>query len=284
MTHVVELAGVRKRYRRVGEVLTNVELTLAPGGAVVVVGANGSGKSTLLRIAAGCSAPTAGTVTGRPPVVGYVPAQFPASSRLSVRTYLRHMTAIHGGGADAAEDSAALLDDLGFSGSLDGPVAELSTGNAQKVGLAQALSGPAPLVVLDEPFTGLDDAAADALCRRLGETMTAVAVLIADHSGRALALPNVHGRRLHHGTLHHEPTEPRRTPIPNGTAGTTSITLWCSDPAATLRGLPHRFSVTDSDPTSHTMTLEVAAAGGDALLVAAVGAGCSVLAVTRGSR
>jgi len=57
---VVELVGVAKGYRRAGEVLGGIDLVVAAGAPVVVVGTNGSGKSTLLRIAAGCSSPSAG--------------------------------------------------------------------------------------------------------------------------------------------------------------------------------------------------------------------------------
>jgi ABC-type sugar transport system ATPase subunit len=64
---VVRLAGVRKRYRGRGEVLAGVDLEVAPGVPVSVVGGNGAGKSTLLRIAAGCASPGAGGCTAGPP-------------------------------------------------------------------------------------------------------------------------------------------------------------------------------------------------------------------------
>jgi len=139
----VRLAGVRKSYRRRGEVLAGIDLELVPGRPVVVVGGNGTGKSTLLRIAAGASAPTAGTVTGRPPVTGFVPGRVPASTRMPVRAYLRHLAAVHG----TRQHAGPLLDALGFSGDLDAPVARLSTGNVQKVLLAQALGCRAGLLV-----------------------------------------------------------------------------------------------------------------------------------------
>ncbi|MFD1522521.1 ATP-binding cassette domain-containing protein, partial [Pseudonocardia yunnanensis] len=154
---MIRLAGVRKRYRGRVEVLAGVDLELIPGRPVAVVGGNGTGKSTLLRIVAGCAAPTAGTVSGRPRVVGFLPGGFPASPRMPVRAYLRHLAALHGvRAADAARDAAALLDALRFTGDLDAPVARLSTGNAQKVGLTQALTCRAELLVLDEPWSSLD--------------------------------------------------------------------------------------------------------------------------------
>ncbi|HET6257545.1 MAG TPA: ATP-binding cassette domain-containing protein [Pseudonocardia sp.] len=115
-TEVIRLAAVRKRYRGHGEVLAGVDLEVLPGCpvAVAVVGRNGTGKSTLLRIAAGCAAPTAGTVSGLPRVVGFLPGRFPASTRMPVRAYLRHLAALHGvPPADAVRDADNLLDALG---------------------------------------------------------------------------------------------------------------------------------------------------------------------------
>jgi ABC-type multidrug transport system ATPase subunit len=60
----IRLVEVRKRYRGHGEILKGIDMEVAPGRPVVVLGGNGAGKSTLLRVVAGCSAPTAGTVAG----------------------------------------------------------------------------------------------------------------------------------------------------------------------------------------------------------------------------
>jgi ABC-2 type transport system ATP-binding protein len=87
-------------------------------------------------------------------------------------------------------DADDLLDALGFTGDPSAPVALLSTGNAQKVGLAQALSCRADLLVLDEPWSGLDASAAAALDARLeAESARGAGMLLADHTGRAGALP-----------------------------------------------------------------------------------------------
>ncbi|HEY3895416.1 MAG TPA: ATP-binding cassette domain-containing protein [Pseudonocardiaceae bacterium] len=86
-TAVVRLVGVQVRYR---------------GGPVVVFGANGSGKSTLLRVVAECTSPSAGTVTGRPRAVGFVPDRFPSQLQMPARNYLRHMAALHRRGAGGA--------------------------------------------------------------------------------------------------------------------------------------------------------------------------------------
>jgi ABC-2 type transport system ATP-binding protein len=273
----MRLAGVRKAYRRRGEVLAGVDLELAVGTPVVVVGGNGTGKSTLLRIAAGAAAPTVGRVTGRPRVVGFLPGRVPASTRMPARAYLRHMAAVHGAPRAAAErDARALLDDLGFSGDLDAPVAQLSTGNVQKVGLAQALGCGAGLLVLDEPWSGLDAAAATALDRHLSAVSAVAALLVADHTGRAAALPGAAVFRIAGGRLAPE----------TGTASLrvahTVVELRCpGDPAETLRGLP---GVRESWLGTGSLTVRVSADRGDGLLAAALARGCSVLDVRREDR
>ena len=268
---MIRLAGVRKSYRGAGEVLAGVDLDLAPGAPVAVVGSNGSGKSTLLRIVAGCSAPSKGTVTGRPPVVGFLPGQFPASTRMPAGVYLRRMAAIHGV-RDA--DVASLLDDLGFTGVLGAPVSQLSTGNAQKIGLTQALSCRPALLVLDEPWTGLDVRAAAALDQRLAvEVRRGTVMIVTDHGGRADGLPGAVVMRMTEGRLARETSVGRRDP------GHSVIELRCPGaPADALRGLP---PVGESWFGPGRLTVRVASDRGDALLAAALAGGCSVLGVWR---
>ncbi|GAA1342712.1 ABC transporter ATP-binding protein [Saccharothrix algeriensis] len=174
---MVRLDRIGKRYGRGPWVLADVSLTAAPGEPVVVRGGNGSGKSTLLRIAAGLSRPTTGRVE-RPASVGYLPERFPPGVRLSARDYLRHLAAVRG--VPARWD---LVEALGFAGDPDAPMATLSKGNAQKVAVAQTFAAT-DLLVLDEPWSGLD-AAAGAVLAELVAT-TRAAVLLTDHHGHDL--------------------------------------------------------------------------------------------------
>ncbi|GHF10176.1 ABC transporter ATP-binding protein [Amycolatopsis deserti] len=162
---MIRLLGVGKRYGD-APVLTGVDLEVRPGSVVGVVGTNGSGKSTLLRIIAGLSRPSSGTVTGRPRV-GYVPDRFPASTRMSAVAYLRHLGRISG---TSEVDPRALLDRLALAGGPNAPLRHLSKGNAQKVGLAQALITEPDLLVLDEPWSGLDPDAHEVLGEIIAET------------------------------------------------------------------------------------------------------------------
>jgi ABC-2 type transport system ATP-binding protein len=270
---VVRLEGVRKRYRGPGEVLAGIDLVVAPGRPVAVLGGNGTGKSTLLRIVAGCTAPTSGTVQGRPRIVGFLPAQFPASSRMSVRSYLHHMAAMHGA-ADTA--SFALLETFGFTGALEAPVAQLSTGNAQKVGLAQALGCGAGLLVLDEPWTGLDPRASVALDKQLALVAGGgAALIVADHLGRAGGLPGAEVVRLAGGLLTSAGAGVRRE-------AHTVVELRCpGDPVVALRALP---PVRESWTSTDSLTVRVPVDRGDTVLSAALAAGCSVIGVWQEGR
>jgi ABC-type multidrug transport system ATPase subunit len=179
----VRVSGVSKRYGRDRQVLSDVDADLGPGDITAIVGGNGSGKSTLLRIIVGVSRPTTGTVTGRPQRVGYVPERFPSNERLTARSYLAHMGRIRGlPGRDAGQAAARLLDRLALAGGMDTALRELSKGNLQKVGLAQALIVPPELLVLDEPWSGLDRSAHGVLAQVIAECAAAGGtVVFTDH-------------------------------------------------------------------------------------------------------
>jgi ABC-type Mn2+/Zn2+ transport system ATPase subunit len=156
----LRLRAVSKRYGVRDWVLSEVDMDVPPGESISVSGANGSGKSTLLRMIAGVTRPTRGRITGRPPIVGYVPDRFPAIDAMSSIAYLVHVGRIRGlGTAAAGGRGRELLERLELAGGLRTPIRALSKGNAQKVALAQALMVPPDLLILDEPWSGLDAAA-----------------------------------------------------------------------------------------------------------------------------
>ena len=108
---------------------------------------------------AGASRPSAGRVAGRPHA-GYVPERFPGGLPFSGREYLLHLARLHGlTGAAGARAVGTWLDRLGAAGFADQPLRSMSKGMCQKVALAQALLPEPGLLVLDEAWTGLDQAA-----------------------------------------------------------------------------------------------------------------------------
>jgi ABC-2 type transport system ATP-binding protein len=202
--------AVRKRFSRRGPwVLDGVTLTLDPGTITVVAAGNGVGKSTLLRIVAGAALPTLGRVLHRPADVGYIPERAPVRIRMTARQYLAHLGRLRGLPPSAvATRIAELSDRLGLAPGPDVQISALSKGNSRKVAAMQALLHPCGLLVVDEPYAGLDAPASAELATLLTEAAEAgAAVLVSAHEHT----PGDHVFMLRAGRLH--PRGPGDAPI-----------------------------------------------------------------------
>jgi ABC-type multidrug transport system ATPase subunit len=277
MAQGLALRQVCKRYPGSAPVLDRVDLELRGGEVVAVTGGNGSGKSTLLRIIAGLSAPSAGSVSGRPRRVGYVPERFPGRQRMPAGSYLLHMGRIRGLAAGAARARAAsLLRRLELVGGTGTPLRHLSKGNAQKVAIAQALMLPPELLVLDEPWSGLDAPAHGILRELIGEVAAdGGAVVFTDHREAVVAAEASAAYRLVRGRLTEAgppPAEPAHVvlALPDG-ASPAAGPPWERIPG--VRRVEH--------PGPGQVAIRVADEGCDALLLAAIRAGWSVRSVRR---
>ncbi|NHO83124.1 ATP-binding cassette domain-containing protein [Micromonospora sp. CMU55-4] len=200
----MRLDGVWFRYHRHGPwVLRQVDVAVGPGEVAVVLGRNGAGKSTLLQLTAGVLRPSRGRVTDRPPVVGWVPERFPADQPFTVGAYLTAMGRVAGLSGPAADRAVRhWVERLGLARFHDVRLPRLSKGTAQKVGLAQALLRPPGLLVLDEPWEGLDAAAREAVPEIIGEVLAAGgAVLVSDHRGETVRLPGARHWSVTDGTV-----------------------------------------------------------------------------------
>ncbi len=185
----MRLRGVGRRYGLGGPwVLCGVDLEVPPGSLTRVEGRNGSGKSTLLRLLAGIDAPSTGRITGRP-ATAYVPERFPAELPFSALGYLTHLGRIHGlSRAAAVRGAGEWLERFGADGYAGTPLAELSKGTSQKIAVAQALLAAPGLLILDEAWTGLDQAARGVLDTAVAERVAdGGAVVFVDHDPRRLA-------------------------------------------------------------------------------------------------
>jgi ABC-type multidrug transport system ATPase subunit len=185
----VRLEAVGKRYGlRQPWVVRGVSADLRAGRLIRVSGRNGSGKSTLLRVVAGVSLPTAGKVTGRPHT-GYMPERFPGGLPFSGREYLLHLARVHGlRGALGRRRVEEWLERLGATGYADQSLRSMSKGMCQKMAIAQALLPSPGLLVLDEAWTGLDQAAREELDAAVTERVAAGGmVLFVDHDPARLA-------------------------------------------------------------------------------------------------
>ncbi len=218
---VLHLSQLCFAYDSPQPVLQDIDLKLAAGEFVALIGANGSGKSTLLQCLAGILAPSAGRITiagidlaidprAAKSRLGYAidPGRLPAL--LTGREALKLFAGARGLG-DPPRSSFDLADMLALSPMLDRRIDQYSLGTRQKLGIVLGLLGEPPLLVLDEPLNGLDPPSAwalkqhlQALARDRGAT-----VLLATHSldvaerfiNRALLLAD---GRLHRSWDQHE--------------------------------------------------------------------------------
>jgi heme exporter protein A len=193
---VVAATGLTKRFGAL-TALADLDLEVAPGTAVAVLGPNGAGKSTLLRILAGLAKPTAGTVRyagdavrqrarARIGYIGHATFLYPA---LTARENLLFAARLHGVAAPR-ERAAALLAELGLVPVADRAAGSFSRGLAQRLAVARALVHDPALLLLDEPFTGLDPLSADRLAERIAVLRAAqrALVLVTHDLARAAAL------------------------------------------------------------------------------------------------
>jgi ABC-2 type transport system ATP-binding protein len=144
--------GIRKSFGR-RQVLSGLDLEVAAGELVAVVGENGTGKTTLLRILAGDLRPDAGTVAigGRP---GYCPQAVVLDDGLTVEQNVRYFQAAYGIGRTGRAEE--LIERLGYAGCRGQRAGTLSGGTRQKLSLTLALMHDPPMLLLDEPYQGFD--------------------------------------------------------------------------------------------------------------------------------
>jgi ABC-2 type transport system ATP-binding protein len=174
---VLIIDALRKAYGST-QALDGVSLEVRPGEMVGFVGANGAGKSTTMRIAMGLLAADSGTVRWRDQPLtfaarqrfGYMPEERGLYPKMRVVEQIAYFGQLRGMSADAARHAAAAL--VERMGVVAGPrdyVQALSLGNQQRVQLAAALVHDPELLILDEPFSGLDPVGVDTMAEVLAQ-------------------------------------------------------------------------------------------------------------------
>ncbi|MBO4418295.1 MAG: ATP-binding cassette domain-containing protein [Oscillospiraceae bacterium] len=145
---------IKELSHRFGEktIFEHFDLTLKDGGLYGLTAPSGRGKTTLLRILLGLLAPDAGTVTQG---VRYS-AVFQTDRLLPGRSAVDQLLFVRGGRRDR-EEAARFLSGLLPKNSINQPVGELSGGMQRRVAIARALWADSDCVLMDEPFTGLDE-------------------------------------------------------------------------------------------------------------------------------
>ena len=168
---MLEVDGLTKRYGT-KLALSDLSFSVRPGEVYGFVGANGAGKTTAMRIMLGVLAADSGVVRwqGKPVTFetrrrfGYMPEERGLYPKMRVTEHLVYLARLHGLDLGTATRSAdALTERLGVAERREDAIEKLSLGNQQRVQLAAALVHDPEVLVLDEPFSGLDPVGVDAL-------------------------------------------------------------------------------------------------------------------------
>lgn len=170
-TPALEIRGLCKTYtvgfrRRRVRALDGLDLRVAPGSIYGFVGPNGAGKSTTIKMLVGLSRPTRGEAflfgrsiaePGSRGAIGYLPENPAFHDFLRPVEALRYFGRLSGmSGAGLSSRAEELLEMVGLGHARDLTVRKFSKGMVQRLGLAQALIHDPPLLILDEPMSGLD--------------------------------------------------------------------------------------------------------------------------------
>ena len=187
--HAIDATGLTKAYDDI-VALQPLDLTVPGGQSVALIGHNGSGKSTFLRLVAGLLEPSGGDVeihgfdlgdVEARATTSYLPDEPVLYDDLSLREHVEYISRLHGG--DGFDDYAATMcDRLGLTDRIDDLPARFSRGLRQKTAIVLALARPFSLLLVDEPFVGLDQPGKLVLLDLLEEVHAdGAATLVATH-------------------------------------------------------------------------------------------------------
>ena len=186
---------VSKLSRKYGDFLAvdQVSFAIGPGEIVGLLGHNGAGKTTIMKMLSGYLEPDDGRVSigghdlGIEPkkvqkLLGYLPENLPLYPEMAVYDYLDYAAELKGLGGDVKRaEIRRVVRETDIADKILAPIATLSRGYRQRVGVAQAILGKPSLLILDEPTNGLDPTQTEhmrRLIRRLAEKAT---VIISTH-------------------------------------------------------------------------------------------------------
>jgi len=206
MSRFLDFTNLTKRYGPI-TALAEVNLAVERGSVLALLGPNGAGKSTLFGCLLGLTQPSAGHVTRRGETItatdrarfGYVSERVALYPHRTVRDNARFFAQLKG---HARKEVDHQLERVGLDSKRDRKAGQLSKGMLQRLGLAIALCGAPELLVLDEPFNGLDPVLLETLQTILrSETERGATLLISTHTISAVEPLATHGAILLEGRL-----------------------------------------------------------------------------------
>jgi len=264
--------SLTKTYRSGHTALSGVSFELTPG-ITGLLGPNGAGKTTLLRILTGLLAPTRGSVSFRGvPVtpedlaeyrvrIGFLPQEFNAYPDFTAEQFLEHW-ALERGMDDVAARRAEidrLLAAVGLAEHARRKVRDYSGGMRQRIGIARALLGAPPILVVDEPTTGLDIEARGRFRQTLLEQAADRIVLFSTHIASDVEAAASRILLLHRGHLHFDGTPEELIARAHGRVFAALVT------DAEIAAFGHRYRVTARVRRLEGLQVRAVARPGDTL-------------------
>lgn len=205
---MISIQNVTKQFYQF-KAIDNVSFTVPKGEVVGLLGPNGAGKTTLFRLIAGLLQPDKGKIyphAGAWPAIGYKTDRLLFPNHLRVKQYLKIVTELSGVPHSQTErvltEALARVDLLAAANK---KIGACSKGMRQRLGLAQALIGDPPLLLLDEPSNGLDPAGQDEMHRRIQELHAAgKTILLSSHQLQEVTQVCTHLIILNRGQIHYQ--------------------------------------------------------------------------------
>ncbi len=205
---MIEISNVSKSYYNY-KVLQNINLRIEEGTVVGLLGPNGAGKTTLFKLIAGLLHPDKGNIhpiRARWPRMGYKPDRLLFPNHLTVKGYLEVVTGLCE--IPKGDRERVIFTALSQAGLVDAATRRIrncSKGMRQRLGLAQALIGDPPMLLLDEPSNGLDPAGQEDMTRRIQDLHAAgKTILISSHQLQEITDVCTHLAILNQGRVHYQ--------------------------------------------------------------------------------
>jgi ABC-2 type transport system ATP-binding protein len=212
------MLDVRGLSRSYGDhvIVEDITFRVDPGRILALLGPNGCGKSTTLKILSGAIEASAGTysVDGHPGgsdharrATGYVPDTRGVFPRLTGGEHLELAARLHQA-SDWRDRAASLIDRLALDEVIDLPAGAYSHGQSRRLSMAMALVADAPLLLVDEPFDGVDPDGVDTITELLVEArLSGAAVILTTHLLDAAVIADEVAVFRHHHLAGPHPTE-----------------------------------------------------------------------------
>lgn len=270
---MIEVRNLSKAYGRVAAV-RGVSFQVSTGEIVGLLGPNGAGKTTIMKVLTGYHFPSDGTATIdgfdviEDPIavktrIGYLPENAPVYGDLTVAEYLEFVAEARGiYGAQREQATARAIERCGLDKEVYRPIDQLSKGYRQRAGLAQAILHDPPILILDEPTTGLDPNQIMEIRRLIRELGKEKTVILSSHILQEVEAVCDRSLILNDGVIVASGTTEQIGQELTGTATVTMEFSAAADPAVALDELAELGSVVEHREIGQWRHVKLALAAG----------------------